>query len=268
MALRPSARVCASESNRRLRAHAMHARRSPSRLSQAAFIAVILVTARTAASQTLEPPPLLRLPSGQVTEQASSIPAHERLPLVPRQAANVSPEGSPERSPVATLKGAADSGAEGESKGFALSIWEKLEIVPIAVLVGSLGVIAILLRAIAARSSRGASRPEGVIEIMARYPVGRGQQIVLMRVGRRMLAVHQADRSMRTLMEANDPDEVAELIAKARTSGGDLFARLLDRKERELDPFAEAEMVDLTREASAQRTVRTPETTRPRGQLR
>jgi len=135
--------------------------------------------------------------------------------------------------------------------GWIASLWQKFEVMPIALLLASLGVVALLLRAIAARPMRGAGRPEGVIEMLARYPVGRGQQIVLMRVGRRVIVTHQADRSMRTLMETSDADEVAELIAKAKSPGGDLFARLLDRKQREIDPFADAEMVDLTGDGGA-----------------
>ena len=56
--------------------------------------------------------------------------------------------------------------------------------------------------------------PEGVASIMARYPVARGEHVVLLEVGRRILVVHQASGSMTTLSELTDRDEVADIRAR------------------------------------------------------
>ena len=63
----------------------------------------------------------------------------------------------------------------------------------------------------------GAGAPSGVASILAKYPLSRGQQVVLLEVGRRVIVAHQGDGSMSTLSEITDADEVADL--KARLSG-------------------------------------------------
>ncbi len=66
----------------------------------------------------------------------------------------------------------------------------------------------------------GGPSPSGVLEIVGRYPVGRGQTLVLLRMDRRLLLLHQATgrrgASMRTLCEITDPDEIASVLLKAR----------------------------------------------------
>ncbi len=62
-----------------------------------------------------------------------------------------------------------------------------------------------------------AGSPSGVASILAKYPVSRGHQVVLLEVGRRVIVAHQGDGSMSTLSEITDAEEVADL--KARLSG-------------------------------------------------
>ncbi|HHN77757.1 MAG TPA: hypothetical protein ENK11_03650 [Phycisphaerales bacterium] len=66
----------------------------------------------------------------------------------------------------------------------------------------------------------GGPSPSGVLEIVGRYPVGRGQTLVLLRLDRRLLLLHQATgrrgASMRTLCEITDPDEIASVLLKTR----------------------------------------------------
>ncbi|GEM_PF-2263825 len=54
-------------------------------------------------------------------------------------------------------------------------------------------------------------RPSGIVQIQARYPVARGQQIVLLQVGQRIIVAHQGSGGMRTLSEITEPAEVARL---------------------------------------------------------
>lgn len=57
-------------------------------------------------------------------------------------------------------------------------------------------------------------RPSGVIEVLARYPIGRGQQLLVLKFARRILLVHQAGATSRTLTEMSDPDEVAATLSR------------------------------------------------------
>jgi flagellar biogenesis protein FliO len=76
-----------------------------------------------------------------------------------------------------------------------------------------------------------AGRPAGVLEIMARYPVGRGQHLLVLRFDRRLLLVHQAGGRMERIAEVAAADEVASLLGRleAGASGGeaDRFRRAL-----------------------------------------
>lgn len=107
----------------------------------------------------------------------------------------------------------------------------------------------------------GAKRPAGVLEIMARYPIGRRQHLVLLKMGRRLLLLHQTGTEMRTLTDVSDPDEVADLIARVESGARD--GRFSEALEREASSYRamdhgtvpastrraqqEVEMVDLTR---------------------
>jgi flagellar biogenesis protein FliO len=79
----------------------------------------------------------------------------------------------------------------------------------------------------------GAGRPSGVVEILARYPVARGHHLVLLKLGRRILLLHQGSSGMSTLTDIADPEEVAGLLARvsAGSRGGArrAFASVLRR---------------------------------------
>lgn len=59
-----------------------------------------------------------------------------------------------------------------------------------------------------------AAQPSGVVEILARFPVGRGQQLILLKLARRVILAHQSGSNMSALSEMSDPDEVAALLAR------------------------------------------------------
>jgi flagellar biogenesis protein FliO len=69
-----------------------------------------------------------------------------------------------------------------------------------------------------------ARRPSGVVEILARFPVGRGQQLVLVKLGRRILLVHQGGAAMTTLTELVDENEVASMLARIEAGARDGLA--------------------------------------------
>lgn len=137
---------------------------------------------------------------------------------------------------------AARSAGEPARDAQVASAWQQLATVglPLA------GVVAMIFggAALWKRSSFGrvsllgwsaAPAPSGVAEVLARYPVGRGQSLVLLRVHRRVLVVGQCSSpaSLTTLSEFSQPDEVASLLAAVREhdrrAGGAGFSALMQR---------------------------------------
>lgn len=110
----------------------------------------------------------------------------------------------------------------------------------LAVVIG----IALLLRTILVRTRRGLSalggdRPSGVLEILARFPIARGQQLLVLKLGRRLVLTHHAGATMQSLCEVSDPDEVASLLGRmeAGSSGAsaDRFREVLAQFHAEHD---------------------------------
>lgn len=68
----------------------------------------------------------------------------------------------------------------------------------------------------------GGKAPSGLLEVLARYPVGRGSTLVLLKLDRRVLLVSQspgrgaAAGGMSTLCEITDPEDVASVLLKTR----------------------------------------------------
>src|SRR5690606_3585685 len=89
---------------------------------------------------------------------------------------------------------------------------------------------------LAASMGAGGKSPAGIIEIIGRYPFGRGGSLVLLRLDRRVLLLSQSSSSsgrgalrsgaasLSTLCEITAPDEVASILAKARDDEGESLA--------------------------------------------
>ncbi len=79
--------------------------------------------------------------------------------------------------------------------------------------------------------------PSGVLTVLARYPVARGQSLVLLKMDQRVLLLSQSSEGFRTIAEATDPDEVASLIIRTRDEEGESlaakFTSMLKRFERD-----------------------------------
>jgi flagellar biogenesis protein FliO len=151
---------------------------------------------------------------------------------------------------------AAGRGWGGLGAGEILRVSAALAVV-LALLIGA----RVLLRRVGG-ALRGGGRPGGIMNILGRYPVARGQSLVLLRLGAgRIVLVHQSRSSMTTLAEVSDPDEIARLVARieagavrgGRGTGSGRFQALLGRLAAEdearevLPPSSGAEVVDLTR---------------------
>jgi flagellar biogenesis protein FliO len=120
----------------------------------------------------------------------------------------------------------------------------------------------------------GGRRPSGVLEVLARYPVARAQQLVLLKLSGRIVLLHQSRAGMTALSEITDPDEVAQLLVRVESGtgpGGPGFSPLLDRllaraPRSEDEEFIRAlgrrsevdgkEIVDLTRRPRRRRAAR------------
>ena len=120
----------------------------------------------------------------------------------------------------------------------------------------ALGLVVLLLLGVrfimrrAGGSLGGGGRPSGVLQVHGRYPMGRGQSLVLLQVGDRMVLVHQGGGRMQTLTEFKTEGEVAELRSRieAGRSGGVLpFSGLLDGAREQTSSTLETDgVVDLT----------------------
>jgi flagellar biogenesis protein FliO len=105
------------------------------------------------------------------------------------------------------------------------------EAVRTIVALGGVLILIVVLRQLARRigDPLAARRPSGVVQVLARYPFGRGRQITLVEVGNRILCLHEATAGVTTLCEVSDPNEVASL--RARIDAG---SPERERFEREL----------------------------------
>jgi flagellar biogenesis protein FliO len=116
------------------------------------------------------------------------------------------------------------------------------EILPTAGALGATLLVIVLARSGARRlglGAPGARGPSGVVQVLARYPVARGQQVVLLEVGRRILVTHQTAQAVTTLSEFTDADDVADLRARCeagrRGTRDFSFDAILRRSSREFD---------------------------------
>lgn len=147
--------------------------------------------------------------------------------------------------------------------------------------VGALALVIVLLLAmrIALRRFGGpltGGRPSGVLQVLSRFPVGRGQNLVLLQMARRIILVHQTKAGMTPLSEVSDPDEVAQLLARIEAGSSEKqrgrFQSILgkltsDGPSPEWEPlrdgqgettrFAGGEIIDLTRRSSSHRPAST-----------
>ena len=143
--------------------------------------------------------------------------------------------------------------------------------------VGALALVMLLLLALRAILKRfggpmTGGRPSGVLQVLARFPIGRGQHLVLLQMARRIILVHQTKAGMTSLSEVSDPDEVAQLLARVEAGSSDKqrgrFQSILGKLTSDdpsqawerfrADPggitrFAGGEVIDLTRRSSSHR---------------
>lgn len=193
---------------------------------------------------------LLAGPDGVVTpepaESANSgdkvpIKTSESLPLgVARQSSDATPISPPTSGPSVT---------DG---------WLGRTVVALAFVIG----LAVVIRSIVRRVGRtgggltsqlgaGGRAPSGVLLVLGRYPISRGQTLVLLKVDRRVLLLCQSQTGFQTLSEITDPEEVASILVKSRDETGESisqrFNSLLRHVER--DPAMSGEIANVLPES-------------------
>lgn len=104
---------------------------------------------------------------------------------------------------------------------------------------------------LAGQLGAGGRAPSGVLEVLARYPVGRGQTLVLLRMDRRVLLLSQTSQGFSTLAEVSEAEEVASLLVRTRDEEGDSlssrFSSVLRSMERDEGVVEGVRTIDLTR---------------------
>jgi len=110
---------------------------------------------------------------------------------------------------------------------------------------------------LAARIGAGGDAPSGVVEVLGRYPLGRGQSLVVMRFGRRVLLLSNSAASgrsgvggMTTLCELGDSEEVASIMRRVAEARGETSSA---RFERTLHEVGSATDDTILRALAAQR---------------
>lgn len=75
----------------------------------------------------------------------------------------------------------------------------------------------------------GGRSPSGVLSVLGRYPIARGQTLLLLQFDRRVLLVGQttgrSGARLATLAEMTDADEVASVLVKSRDESGESVAQ-------------------------------------------
>lgn len=77
----------------------------------------------------------------------------------------------------------------------------------LVLVIGLIVVLRVVLRASAPTLGIG-GRPGGVLQVLARYPIGKGQQLLVLSFAGRIVLLHQAGTNVRSLCEITDPEDI------------------------------------------------------------
>jgi flagellar biogenesis protein FliO len=153
--------------------------------------------------------------TGQIAAAAEAIAAAPAAATAPVAAASAPPANEAKSLGVPNSLFSSRPAAE-ETSASSHSILDPRHNDVVRVLLALACVVALLLgiRFVMRRAGgamAGGGRPSGVLQVHGRYPAGRGQSMLLIQVGNRMILVHQGGGRMKTLAEFSDPEDVADL---------------------------------------------------------
>jgi flagellar biogenesis protein FliO len=112
----------------------------------------------------------------------------------------------------------------------------------------AIGVLALLRKLSLGRDALGSARaPSGLVEVLARYPLAPRQNLIVLKLDRRVLLLSHSvggrgeASSVRTLTEIVEPEEVASILLKTRDDEGDTiaarFREAMDKQAAAHDAF-------------------------------
>lgn len=182
------------------------------------LIMAVLIGAGTAGAQTaVGPEPTVESPA----QVAPSESRHESM----------APLGRPGANPYASREDP-DASESSSNKGWLGRTMMALLVV-VAIIVVAKVVVAGAARArggLAMAIGPGGRAPSGILEVLGRYPIARGQTLILLKVDRRILLVAQCTGlrggvpALSTLCEITEPEDVASLLIKTREADGESMA--------------------------------------------
>ncbi|MGD1916314.1 MAG: flagellar biosynthetic protein FliO [Phycisphaerales bacterium] len=211
-------------------------------------ISVIGIVALCAAAHAQVGPPMGESWSAPASVQTPQVePGAQAQPQPPT--AQTQPVRAAERrelpaeSSMPLMAPAESATPEGSSGAATGSGWAR-SLASVALVLGLILVLAAAIRflsrrsgAVAAMIGPGGRAPSGVLEVLARYPVGRGQVFVLLRIDRRILLLSQTmagkSAGFTTLAQFDEPDEVAAILRQTRDEASEsISSRFRQAMER------------------------------------
>ncbi len=119
----------------------------------------------------------------------------------------------------------------------------------------------------------GARAPSGLLEVLARYPMGGGQSLVVLKFDRRILLVCQSagkalrrgGGAMNLIAELSEPEDVASVLLKVRGAEQAAMAEKFQRMLASEDDAAERTLAPARPGGSKALAAPSALTTRPRG---
>jgi len=114
----------------------------------------------------------------------------------------------------------------------------------------------------------GGNAPTGILEVIGRYPIGSGMTLVVLKFDQRVLLVanstatrgkHARGASMQTLCELSDPEDVASVLLKSRSSSGETIARSFERALQEADDLTDDSIYGYDEPVRASAQMRMPQ---------
>ncbi len=215
-----------------------------------ALIAAIAPTSPTYAGLEANPTALKAIsfePASDSPVESTLLPAFGPPTSAPVQAAATDALPSGESLPIGPARRTSKSDPSGKSEPASPSAFSStrmgygLALVVILIFLVRWGVKKAARRVgtMAAQLGPAGRAPSGVLSVLARYPVGRGQSLVLLKMDQRVLLLNQTPDGFRMLTEVQAPEEVASLLIKTRDEQSESlsskFSKLLKRFERDPD---------------------------------
>ncbi len=175
--------------------------------------------------------------SGAAAPMVGAAPSEKEERVVPTDLRPRPLGGVATKSRSEKKDGAGSSVAAVGSKSAAATLWDN----PTIRTAGSLLIVMLLIFGLAVLAKKvagkngslmaaigaGGKAPAGLLEVLGRYPLSRGQVLILLKVDRRVLLLSQTTSRMRggvgtltTLCEMTDAEDVASILMKAEEHEG------------------------------------------------